>query len=272
MSRRVQELLQRRIDLPVELAMRYGEPSIPEVVQTLASRNVEEILLLPLYPHYAMSSYETVVERVRDIVRKKAPRINLKILPPFYQDPDYLSALVASAQPFLEMDYDHILFTFHGLPERHLKLSDRSKTHCLSSHHCCVSPHEAHKTCYRAQVLSTVYQFVQRTGIPEEKYSVSFQSRLGRDPWLKPYTDHELALLPSRGVRKLLVISPAFVSDCLETLEELGIRGKETFLQAGGKEYGLIPCMNDHPHWIEALSNFVDRLRYGTFVEKVEQN
>ena len=256
MSQRVRLLLQQKTDVPVELAMRYGKPSIADVLQQITQRGVDEILLLPLYPHYAMSSYETVVERVREVLPST---IRLKVLPPFYNDPDYIRALVAASEESLRKDYDHLLFSFHGLPERHLRLADRSKSRCLVKEDCCAVPHAAHATCYRAQAFATVREFVKLANIPPEKYSISFQSRLGRDPWLKPYTDVEIESFPSRGIRRLAVISPAFVADCLETLEELGMRGRESFMHAGGTEYTLVPCLNDHPLWIEALAKFAKR-------------
>jgi protoporphyrin/coproporphyrin ferrochelatase len=260
-SKKVQELLQQKIDLPVYLAMRYGRPSIPDVIQRMIREQVDEILLIPLYPHYAMSSYETVVAKVREVLKAEAPQVALKILAPFYNDPDYVQSLIAVADKELQEGYDHLLFSFHGLPERHLKLEDRSKTHCLVKENCCNTPHPVHDVCYRAQAFATVREFVKRAGIPENKFSVSFQSRLGRDPWLKPYTDLYLEKLAKDGVKKLIIMSPAFVSDCLETLEELGMRGKESFLKAGGKDYRLIPCLNDHPLWIEALKKYVSRLQ-----------
>ncbi len=259
-SRKVQALLQEKVDLPVELAMRYGQPSIAEVLQRIIDRGVERILLLPLYPHYAMSSYETVVERIKEVLAAKRPGMRLEILPPFYNDPHYIEAMMAVAKPHLPMEYDHVLFSFHGLPERHLRISDPTKTHCLVKADCCTTPSPLHATCYRAQAFLTVQAFVKRAEIAAGKYSVAFQSRLGRDPWLKPYTDFEIEAFPSRGIKRLVVISPAFVSDCLETLEELGIRGRESFMAAGGREYTLIPCLNDHPLWIEALRVYVERL------------
>ena len=261
-SKRVQVLLQVKLDWPVELAMRYGNPSISDALQRMVNRKTDQILLLPLYPHYAMSSYETVVARVREVLDQIAPHIALSTLPPFYNDPDYLQALTAVAAPHLQREYDHLLFSFHGLPKRHLKLADPSKSHCLARENCCVTPHPSHAFCYRAQVFQTVKEFVARAGISSGKCSISFQSRLGREPWLKPYTDAEIASFPSRGIKRLVVISPAFVSDCLETLEELGIQGRESFLGAGGQEFTLIPCLNDHPLWIEALKKFALRLAH----------
>ena len=258
-SRHVQAKLQQRVSVPVELAMRYQNPSIPQAVRSLAQTGVDEVLVIPLFPHYAMSSFETAVERVRKVAAALAPQMRVQVQPPFYAEPEYIAALVGGAQEYLKRGYDHLLFSFHGLPERHLRKSDPTGGHCLASADCCTTASPAHATCYRAQCFKTVAAFVKRAGVPEGKYSISFQSRLGRDPWLKPYTDYELPRLAQKGVRKLLVMCPAFVSDCLETLEEIGLRGRETFLEAGGAECVLIPCLIEHPLWLEALEGMVDR-------------
>ena len=260
MSRRVQARLQERVTTaPVELAMRYGSPSIQEAVRRLAEEKVDEVLLIPLFPHYAMSSYETAVERVKKVAAWVAPNMRIEVQPPCGDAPDYIAALAASARNHLEAGYDHLLFSFHGLPERHLRKSDPTGRHCLTALDCCNVASPAHATCYRAQCFKTVAAFVKQAAVPAGKYSVSFQSRLGRDSWLMPYTDMELAELPGRGIKKLLVICPAFVSDCLETLEEIGIRGRAAFLSAGGKEFALVPCLNEHPLWLAALENRIRR-------------
>jgi len=260
-SRHVQRELQRRIGdgLTVELAMRYQNPSIESALLKLRAQGVQDLLVFPLFPHYAMSSFETAVVRVQELAARMAPEMRLKIAAPFYRDPDFIAALVASASDYLKSDYDHLLFSFHGLPERHLRKSDPTGRHCLQSPNCCETPSPAHDTCYRAQCYATVRAFVEQANIPPQKYSVSFQSRLGRDPWLKPYTDLELARLPQSGVKKLLVMCPAFVADCLETLEEIAMRGRETFLKAGGETFAQIPCVNEHPRWLEALEKIVHR-------------
>jgi ferrochelatase len=257
-SRNVHDCLQQRVKKPVELAMRYQNPSIISAVKKLNENGVDELLLIPLFPHYAMSSYETAVERVKSVARVFASKMRIRVQPPYYDSPDYITALVESARNYLEAGYDHLLFSYHGLPERHLKKSDPTGGHCLKKPNCCEVASPAHATCYRAQCFKTVQAFVKQAGVPSGKYSVSFQSRLGRDPWLKPYTDFELAELPKRGVKRLMVICPAFVSDCLETLEEIAIRGRETFLSAGGSEFTQIPCMNDHPSWVGALEKMVN--------------
>jgi protoporphyrin/coproporphyrin ferrochelatase len=260
-SRKVQKLLQEQIDLPVELAMRYGKPSTDEVVGRIVESGAREIILIPLYPHYAMSSYETAVEKVKESLAQRSSDVRLTIQEPFFEDPDYVESLLAVSRPYLDRGFDHILFSFHGLPRRHITKEDRSGAHCLVKEDCCFTPNPVHKVCYRSHAFKTVRAFVRSAGIPESKYSISFQSRLGREPWLQPYTDLVLEELPGKGVKNLLVICPAFVSDCLETLEEIAMRGKEIFQGAGGESYAQIPCLNDHPRWIETLKRFVTRLR-----------
>jgi protoporphyrin/coproporphyrin ferrochelatase len=269
-SKNVQRRLQAKLSIPVGLAMRYQNPSILSAMRSLAQRGVDEVLLIPLFPHYAMSSFETAVERVKEVAAQFAPGTKIVIQPPFYNQPQYISALVASAQPFLAKGYDHLLFSFHGLPERQLRKSDPTGCHCLMTADCCEMPSAAHDTCYRAQCFKTVAAFVKLAAVPDGKYSVAFQSRLGRDPWLKPYTDYELVRFASQGIKKLLVICPAFVSDCLETLEEIGIRGRESFLNAGGTELTQIPCLNEHPLWLEALEGMVSRFVGNTKQKEAE--
>jgi len=254
-SRHVQERLQQRVTAPVELAMRYQHPSIGSAVKNLAARGVTETLLIPLFPHYAMSSYETAVVRVREIAARLAPQMKLTVQSPYYDQPGYVAALVASAAEYLKKDYDHLLFSFHGIPERHIKKSDPTGGHCLGTPNCCETPSPAHARCYRAQCYRTAALFIEQAGVPAGKWSVSFQSRLGKDPWLKPYTDYELPRLATEGKKRMLVICPAFVSDCLETIEEIGIRGCEQFMAGNGQEFTRIPCMNEHPAWISALEN-----------------
>ena len=256
-SKNVRKKLQARIDIPIELAMRYQNPPIEQAVDNLLEHGIDDILLIPLFPHYAMSSYESAVEKTRSVLRKKAPAVNLVVQTPYFDHQDYIQALAASAREMLDRGFDHLLFSFHGLPERQLKKTDPSGSHCLVANDCCVGNHPSHDTCYRAQCFKTAEAFVSTTGIPPEKFSVAFQSRLGRDPWLKPYTDLELSHLAKQGIKRMLVICPAFVSDCLETLEEIGMRAKETFIEAGGESLELIPCMNEHPLWLKTLENMV---------------
>ena len=255
-SKRVQNKLQERVSIPVELAMRYQSPSIESAVGRLHEQGVTETLLIPLFPHYAMSSFETAVVRVKEVAAKISPDMVIKVIPPFYNEPNYITALAASAEKYLQGDYDHLLFSFHGLPERHLRKADPTGSHCMKVENCCEVESAAHATCYRAQCFKTVKAFVEKAGVPKSKYSVAFQSRLGREPWLKPYTDHEIEAFAQKGIKKLLVMCPAFVSDCLETLEEIGIRARESFKEHGGTELTLIPCLNEHPLWIETLEKW----------------
>jgi ferrochelatase len=262
-SKRLQAILRERIGVPVELAMRYRHPSIEDGLRNLKRQNVERVLLVPMFPHYAMSSYETAVAGVEEMLIRYAPQMTLTIQRPYYEAPDYISALVASAANYLDQGYDHLLFSFHGVPRRHIEKSDPTGHRCLKSAHCCEVANPAHTTCYRAQCFKTVQAFVDEANIPDHKYSIAFQSRLGRDAWLTPSTEDEFKRLARAGVKKLLVICPAFVADCLETIEEIGIRGMETFIAAGGKEFVRIPCLNTHSLWLKTLENMVN-----TFLEE----
>ncbi|RDV39611.1 ferrochelatase [Bradymonadaceae bacterium TMQ3] len=261
---RVRDLLRERIDLPVEVGMRYGNPSAESGIRALMARGVTELFLIPLYPHYAMSSYETAVAKVQDTMDAIAPKMRLVVQPPFYNDPQYIDAVLDRASEALAKNPDHVLFSFHGIPERQVKATDPSGCYCLRMEKCCEMSHPAHSFCYRHQCFTTAKMLAERAGLEREQWSVSFQSRLGRDPWLKPYTDFVLEELPSKGVKSIAVFSPAFVADCLETIEELGMEGKEDFLKAGGKAYDLVPCLNDSTLWIDLLERFVTDYLAGT--------
>lgn len=258
-SRRVADNLRERIPVPIELAMRYQNPKIEDAILRLKQQKINQLFLIPLFPHYAMSSYETAVVRVEELVARLAPEMDVVVQPPYGSDANYITALAGSAKNYLEAGYDHLLFSFHGVPERQIKKSDPTHRHCLIEQNCCNKPSTAHQYCYRHQCFETAKAFVKEAGIPDGKWSVAFQSRLGKDPWLAPYTDKELERLAKDGVKKILVISPAFVSDCLETIEEIGMRGRDTFLNAGGREFERIPCLNEHPLWIRALEQMCQR-------------
>lgn len=255
-SQRVQRALGSALGsaTPVYLAMRYGTPSIASVVAQLAADGVKELLLFPQYPHYAMSSWETVVVRVMEEIAQQAPAIRVTTVQPFYADADYIDALHTVAAPHLAEGFDHFLFSYHGLPVRHMRKADSSHAHCMTVPDCCQTCSPAHATCYRAQCLATTRALVARAGLDPARHSVSFQSRLTREPWLAPFTDVEFERLPKAGVKNLLVICPAFVTDCLETLEEIAERGRDAFLAAGGEKFRQIPCLNDHPAYIDFLA------------------
>lgn len=239
---------------PVYLAMRYGQPSIASVIGQMAADGIKDVLLFPQYPHYAMSSWETVAVKVYAERAKLAPHLQITTVQPFYQDADYIEALHAVAAPYLAQPHDHLLFSYHGIPERHLRKADSSKAHCTTVADCCTTCSPAHATCYKAQVLATTRAFVARAKISPAKHSVSFQSRLAGEPWLSPFTDKVLETLPKEGKKRLLVLCPAFVTDCLETIEEISGEGREGFLAAGGESFQQIPCLNDHPAYIDFLA------------------
>jgi ferrochelatase len=239
--------------------MRYGSPAIPAVVGQLAAAGMDELFLVPLYPHYAMSTVGSTVAETRRQLRRMKAGIRLEVLSPFYKEELYISALAESMRECVSRGFGHLLFSYHGLPERHLRKTDPTGSHCLASSACCETPSRAHATCYRHQVLRTTELAAKRLGIPRERYSVAFQSRLGRDKWLAPSTSSELVRLARAGVGKLLVVCPAFVSDCLETLEEIEREGRKTFVEAGGGEFEYIPCLNQHPAWIAALCEWCAR-------------
>lgn len=256
-SRRVQQALQTRLDMPVELAMRYGEPSIERGILALAGKpGIGEILLLQQYPQHADSTITTSIKEAERVIAKHGLKLKLTVVPAFHDRPGYMDALVASAAPQLQQGFDHLLLSFHGLPERHLKKADPTGSHCLNYPACCEQPSPAHATCYRAQCLAVSKTFAQRMGLTDDQWSMAFQSRLGRAKWIEPYTEQRLDELAAQGVKRLLVMCPAFVADCIETLEEIGDRAREQFVAAGGEELVLIPCLNDHPQWIDALENW----------------
>ncbi|WP_198342489.1 ferrochelatase [Polaribacter sp. SA4-12] len=249
----------KKVDIPVALAMRYGSMSMEQGIKELTDQGVTEIFLAPLYPHYAMSSFETVVVKAEEILAAEYPEVKLDVLEPFYNEPGYIKAMSNNiANHLKDFDYDHILFSYHGIPERHIKKSDPTNSHCKIDGSCCDRNSVAHHTCYRHQCFETTKEIVKELGLKEGTYSNSFQSRLLKDPWLKPYTDFELEKFPGLGKKKLAVITPAFVADCLETLEEIAMEGKEEFLKFGGTDYKHIPCMNDNDDWVDVMVSWIN--------------
>lgn len=242
---------------PVYLAMRYGQPSIADTIRQLAADGIDEVLLFPQYPHYAMSSWETVVVKVYEEAQKLAPGLRVACVQPFYADADYIEALHAVSAPYLREPHDHILFSYHGIPVRHLRKGDASKAHCTLTPDCCNTCHAAHAMCYKAQLTRTTQAFARRAGLPDDSWSISFQSRLAGEPWLEPYTDKVLEQFPAQGRKRVVVMTPAFVADCLETLEEIAGEAKEEFLHAGGESFTHVPCLNDQPPYIDFLAGRV---------------
>ncbi len=259
-SERFKEKVAAKLHIPVALGMRYGSMSIQKGIQELVDQGVEEVLLVPLYPHYAMSSYETVVEKAKQVNRDVFPTLKMVTFPVFYNEPSYIKVMAENLKKNLaNFEYDHILFSYHGIPERHIYKSDRTQSHCKIDGTCCETPSNAHRTCYRHQCFETTKAIAAELELEDGTYSNSFQSRLLKDPWLKPYTDFELEKFPEEGKKKLAVITPAFVADCLETLEEIAMEGEEEFFEAGGETYKHIPCLNDNDDWIEVMVNWVEQ-------------
>lgn len=244
---------------PVCLAMRYGQPAIVDQLHQLADQGIKTLTLAPLYPQFADSTVTTVVEEVRKAIRKNGFSFSVLVLPPFYEHGLYIEALADSLQDALEGDYDHLLFSFHGIPERHIRKLVKERNHDLNRPDSKGVPDHIMAYCYRSQCLRTAELVTQRLGLGKERWSVSFQSRLGKEKWIGPYTDKRLDELAAAGTRKLRVACPAFVADCLETLEEIGIRGREQFRAAGGEELTLIPCLNDDTLWAENLVNLCEQ-------------
>ncbi len=244
----------------VELAMRYGSPSIPDALARLRAAAVDRIVVLPLFPQYASSSTGTAIARVFELAGAQWNTPWLNIVPPFYDEPDFISAFAKVARDAGLDESDHLLLSFHGLPERQVKKSDTSGgAHCLASPGCCDRIALANRHCYRAQCYATARDLAKALDLPADRYTVCFQSRLGRTPWIRPYTDELLEELAKQGKKKLAVMCPAFVADCLETVEEIGIRARAQFLAAGGQELKMIPSLNATAPWIELVAKLARR-------------
>lgn len=258
-SEKFHQKIIKKNKLPISLAMRYGSMSIEKGIVELQEKGVDHILLIPLYPHYAMSSFETVEVKALEIQKKRFPKIKIDTLPPFYNHKDYIDVMVNNINKEIgNFKYDYILFSYHGIPERHLRVSDTTNSHCKIDGTCCDTPSKAHNTCYRHQCFETTKEIVNKMELKEGTYGNSFQSRLLKDPWLKPYTDIEFEKLAAQGVKNLIVLTPSFVTDCLETLEEIAMEGKKQFLDAGGITYKHIPCLNDNDQWVDVVGNWID--------------
>ncbi len=242
----------------VQLAMRYGSPSIAAGLDALIAAKVDRIFVLPLFPQHAMSSTETAVARVNELAAKRSDAPPIEHIPAFFADPGFLDAFAAVGAPALAAARpDHVLFSFHGLPVRHIHKTDSTNGHCFSTPSCCdtlTSP-----SCYRAQCYFTARALAERMELAPERYTVCFQSRLGRTPWIQPFTDVLLDELAAKGVKRLAVMCPAFVADCLETLEEIGMRAKAQFTAAGGEELVLVPSLNSSPAWVNAVAGIAKR-------------
>lgn len=261
LSRRLQEAIRPYWPHgPVELGMRYGEPSIESALLRLSEQGITRVTFAPLYPQFADSTTTTAIEEARRVMRERGLKLELKVLPPFYAEAEYRQALVDSVKPYLEQPYDHLLLSFHGLPESHIRKLVKDRRHDLTATSSRGMSDEVMAVCYRSQCLRTAEDFAAGAGLEEGRWSVSFQSRLGRNKWIEPYTEAQLDKLGKQGVKRLLVMCPAFVADCIETLEEIGQRGSEQFRAAGGEELVLVPCLNDQELWAKALAKLCERM------------
>ena len=245
--------------IEVETAMRYGRPSIDAGLTRLKAKNVSEVIVFALYPQYAESSTRSSIEECRRAAKKIGLSAELRFYPAFYDHPEFIAAYADILRPKIEAEKpDHVLFSFHGLPERHIKRTDRSGgQHCLKQSNCCDQIVDANRDCYRAQSYATARALGRMLKLSPEKWSVSFQSRLGRTPWIRPYTDFVLVELPPKGVKSLAVACPSFAADCLETLEEIAIRGATEFKAAGGEYMHVLDCPNADERWAKAVSNMI---------------
>ncbi|MBC7523205.1 MAG: ferrochelatase [Flavobacterium sp.] len=257
-SKKMHEKVKNMVDIPVALAMRYGTITILKGLQELHDKGVNEVLLFPLYPQHAMASTTSIVALAEELRAKHFPEMKFKIVPAFYNKPDYVQALANSIKKYLDtFEYDHLLFSYHGIPKRHIRKTDITKSHCKMDFSCCHTASPAHEFCYSHQCYETTKQVVKLLGIPEGKYSQTFQSRLAGDKWLTPYTDVEVNKMPEKGIKKLAVVTPAFVSDCLETLEEIAMEANHEFKVHGGLDFMAIPCMNDGDEWCGVVANWI---------------
>ncbi len=255
-SKKQKEELVKILDFPIALGMNYGEPNVQSALRELIDQEVNEVLCLLLYPHYALSSYETLQRKITKVASECSLK-SLQFVAPFYDHPSYIRSLSEVIEKNLPDSYDHLLFSYHGIPESHIFKTDMAGF-CKIDENCCENLSKSHNFCYRAQVTTTTKLVASKLGVGKEKYTLSFQSRLGREPWLTPYTDHVIPILAqAKGIKNLVVVCPSFVSDCLETLEEIGIRAKKEFLEAGGKQLLLLPCLNHNSEWTLGMSEII---------------
>ncbi len=255
LSKNLHQKIKKKINNPVSLAMRYGSPSLQSGIEELVQKGVTEIILVPLYPQFAMATTETIIVLAEEIKKKYFPQIKITPMGTFYNYPQYIESLSNSIKEYLaKKKWNHLLFSYHGVPERHIRKSDITNSHCKIDGKCCQTNSEAHAFCYRHQCYETTRLVAEYLGLKEGSYSTSFQSRLGNDPWLQPFTDETIDNFAKKGINDMAVVTPAFVSDCLETLEEIGMEAVESYKKNGGQNLHVIPCLNDRNDWVKALS------------------
>lgn len=255
----ITNLLRKKLDeeYVVEFAMRYQSPSIKSGLDKLRDKHVSSIHVIPLFPQYASASTGSVMDKVMEITKDWQIIPDIKFTSQFLEEELFLEVIASNGKKWMEKTaYDHFVFSYHGLPERQIKKGSVGDQCQLGS--CCSSFHEKNRHCYRAQCFQTTRLLASKLGLTEDQYTVCFQSRLGKDPWIKPYTDEVLKQLPKNGKKKILAFSPAFVSDCLETTIEVGQEYKEEFMEAGGEQWDLVESLNDDPMWVDCLAGMVE--------------
>jgi protoporphyrin/coproporphyrin ferrochelatase len=245
----------------VEYAMRYGNPSIASALERLRSHDVSRIIVMPMYPQYAESSCRTAVEETKKRAGELGLADRVSFFPVFYDRPGFINAYAGRVRETVRLwPVEHFVFSFHSLPVRHLKKLDATQTHCLIKSDCCDAISAVNQNCYRAQCIFTARAIAGELGLRDDGYSISFQSRLGRAEWLGPQTEDVLRKLAHAGCKRVAVSCPSFVADCLETVEEIGIRARDNFIHAGGEELRLVPSLNSDPVWVEAVVDWIREL------------
>ena len=255
-TKSIADALADESQIPVSFAMRYQEPSISKAIEELCNQGCNDIKVLPLYPHYAMATSLTTINEVKDIVAREYPHIEVSFINSFHDGDGYIDSLADKISQYFTDEFDYLLFSYHGIPERHIRKTDPTQSHCLQNSNCCSIDSSAKPFCYKAQVLETSRLCAEKLKLDNSRWGVSFQSRIGPG-WLKPFSDITLKELPKKGKKKIAVVCPSFVADNLETLEEMEIRGKKTFMDAGGNNFTYIPCLNSDKSWISYLSKLV---------------
>lgn len=258
-TKNVQTKLQMRLGskAKVFMAMRYQNPSMDSVLAEMKKENFDQIIVLPLFPQYASASTGSAIQKVMDIVRKWWVIPELKIISQFWDNEGYIDSIVDNAQQFKLDEYDHIVFSYHGLPERQVDKVYENDTDLCADHPCESELNEENKFCYKATSYATTRLIAAKLNIPEEKYTVAFQSRLDKK-WLTPFSDKVVEELAKKGAKKILMFSPAFVADCLETLIEIGSEYQEIFEEHGGEKVQLVPSSNDHERFIDGLEAMIN--------------
>ena len=259
-----EELSHDAHDYSVEIGMRYGNPSIEASLGKLKNQRADKIVVVPLYPQYTQSSFQTAVAETKKQAKKLGLTDRLVFLDPFYIDAGFVDACTEIINEHLRtQSADHLLLSYHSVPVRHIRKLDPTN-YCRIDESCCAEITEANQNCYRAQCHATSRAIASAVGLEPNEFTTCFQSQLGKDEWIGPSFDELVAELPQRGIKTLAVACPSFVADCLETLEEIGITGSEEFREAGGDELTLIPCVNDHQRWIKAAADLVRKTASGS--------